>query len=222
MRHRLCHSVTERRPGLSATTSLVILGAGGHALSVADLVPDGMRRDVHFVSPAQVDPTFRVDADAIAWATAHCATVALGMGDLEVRAKILERHASLADSPGLIAPTASVSNGVSPLGGGTIHHHAHVGPDSTLGLGVIINTGAIVEHGASVGHCSHIAPGARVLGDAHIGDQCLVGGGAVVTPGVTVASGCTIGAGAVVIADLEPNTTVAGVPARKLTSRGAT
>lgn len=200
----------------------MILGAGGHALSVADLLSAQTRQDIYFVSPAHVDPTFRVDADAIAWAGTHGATVVLGMGNLEVRASILERHPNLADSPGLVAPTASVSPGISPLGGGTIHHQAHVGPDVTLGLGVIINSGAIVEHGATVGNCSHIAPGARILGDVNIGEKCLVGGGAVVTPGVTVPSGCTIGAGAVVVSDLEPNTTVAGVPAKKLTSRGAT
>jgi acetyltransferase-like isoleucine patch superfamily enzyme len=45
-----------------------------------------------------------------------------------------------------------------------------------------------------------------------------IGSGAVVMGGVRLGSGCLIGAGAVVTRDVEPGATVAGVPARALTS----
>jgi acetyltransferase-like isoleucine patch superfamily enzyme len=49
--------------------------------------------------------------------------------------------------------------------------------------------------------------------------RASIGSGAVVLAGVRVGAGATIGAGAVVTHDVEPNTTVAGVPARELLRR---
>ncbi len=52
---------------------------------------------------------------------------------------------------------------------------------------------------------------------ATIGDNCFFGIGSTVVGGVTIADNVTIGAGAVVTRDiLEPGTTWAGVPARKV------
>lgn len=82
-------------------------------------------------------------------------------------------------------------------------------------------------------------PGAKVLGSAHTGvpaDRPIiqtdltikpvricawsdVGVNAVVLPGVTIGKGAIVGAGAVVTADVEPYTIVAGVPARVLRRR---
>lgn len=82
-------------------------------------------------------------------------------------------------------------------------------------------------------------PGAKVLGSAHTGvpaDRPIiqtdltikpvricawsdVGVNAVVLPGVTIGKGAIVGAGAVVTADVEPYTIVAGVPARLLRRR---
>jgi serine O-acetyltransferase len=54
-----------------------------------------------------------------------------------------------------------------------------------------------------------------------IGDNVFIGAGARVLGGITIADGTIIGANSVVTkAVLEPNTTVAGVPARKISERG--
>jgi 2,3,4,5-tetrahydropyridine-2-carboxylate N-succinyltransferase/tetrahydrodipicolinate N-acetyltransferase len=44
----------------------------------------------------------------------------------------------------------------------------------------------------------------------------LIGANCVVLEGVHVGAGSVVGAGAVVTKDVEPNTVVAGVPARKI------
>lgn len=49
-----------------------------------------------------------------------------------------------------------------------------------------------------------------------VGDGCWLGARAIVLPGVTIGAGSIVAAGAVVIADIEPNTVVGGVPARVL------
>lgn len=47
-----------------------------------------------------------------------------------------------------------------------------------------------------------------------IGEDCWIGGGAVICPGVTIGARSIIGAGSVVVKDVEPDTVVAGNPAR--------
>jgi maltose O-acetyltransferase len=47
-----------------------------------------------------------------------------------------------------------------------------------------------------------------------IGDDAWLGGGAIVLPGVTIGEGAVVGAGSVVTREVEPDTVVAGNPAR--------
>jgi acetyltransferase-like isoleucine patch superfamily enzyme len=85
-------------------------------------------------------------------------------------------------------------------------------------------------------------PGARVLGSEHTGSPSHlpliqtdllikpvvvkrgadIGTGAILLPGVTVGEGAIVGAGAVVTHDVEPNSIVAGTPARFLRWRDET
>jgi maltose O-acetyltransferase len=57
------------------------------------------------------------------------------------------------------------------------------------------------------------------LSPTRIGDDVWIGANAVITPGVTLATGTLVGAGAVVTADTEPYSIVAGVPARPIGTR---
>lgn len=70
---------------------------------------------------------------------------------------------------------------------------------------------------ASVNH--HLKPSERrnlVLKPVHIGKNAWLGAGVIVTPGVTIGENAVVGAGAVVTHDVEKNTVVAGVPAKKI------
>lgn len=49
--------------------------------------------------------------------------------------------------------------------------------------------------------------------------NCDIGINAVILPGVTIGKGSIVGAGAVVTKDVEPDTIVAGVPAKVLKKR---
>jgi acetyltransferase-like isoleucine patch superfamily enzyme len=81
---------------------------------------------------------------------------------------------------------------------------------------VIVNTGVIVEHDCVIDSHVHIAPGCCLAGAARVGEGSFLGIGCRILPGLSVGRWCVVGAGAVVIRDIEDNTTVAGVPARIL------
>jgi serine acetyltransferase len=122
--------------------------------------------------------------------------------------------AGLGTARPVIAATGTVARDVE-LGPGTVVlEHAHVGPASRVGAGVIVNTSAVVEHDCTIGDGVHVAPGAVVLGGASVGARTLVGSGARILPGVVVGADVTIGAGGVVAAPVPDGRTVVGVPAR--------
>ncbi|WP_338244061.1 Pnap_2097 family protein [Aurantiacibacter hainanensis] len=50
--------------------------------------------------------------------------------------------------------------------------------------------------------------------DTVIGSNCFIGGRSIIMPGVTIGDNVVVGAGSVVYSDVEPNTIVAGNPAR--------
>ncbi|MBI3710544.1 MAG: NeuD/PglB/VioB family sugar acetyltransferase [Proteobacteria bacterium] len=110
-----------------------------------------------------------------------------------------------------ISPFASLGNGC------LVQRRALISAGVSVGRSVKINIGAMVHHDCRLGDFVTLGPGSRLLGSVIVEDEAYVGADATVLQGRRVGAGATIGAGAVVVDDIPPNTTVAGVPARPLT-----
>ncbi len=90
-----------------------------------------------------------------------------------------------------------------------------VGPETKVGVGVLVNTRAHIHHECEVGVFTEISPGAILLGACEVGSLCRIGAGAVILPGVKIGNEVVVGAGAVVTKDyLEPKSVLKGVPAK--------
>ncbi|MFY1700051.1 MULTISPECIES: NeuD/PglB/VioB family sugar acetyltransferase [unclassified Solwaraspora] len=213
---------------------LVIVGCGGHgrevfgivaAINAAGATPRW--RVVGFVDD-DPSPTNKARVDrlgvpllgALNWLTAHDAPPAyvLGVGAPTSR-QALDRRIAAATARRLRAATL-------------IHPGATVGPDSTLGAGVVLfagsrvttnvtlgrhvhlNQNSVVGHDTTVGdHCS-VNPLAAVSGDCQVAEAVLIGTTAAVLQGLRVGAGATVGAGACVVRDVPAGAVVKGVPAR--------
>lgn len=195
----------------------VLIGGGGHAVSVAAVIARTGGRVTGVVDPSPqrswACPTYTSEDELLRADHGGTTLVAIGSNDARVRAQLTAVAAGLSVGI-LVASTATVD--AATLGpGSVVLEHAHVGPGAELAEAVIVNTAAVVEHDCVVGRGVHIAPGARVLGECVIEPGVMLGAGAVVLPGRRIGAGARVGAGAVVTADVPAGATVIGIPAHR-------
>lgn len=120
--------------------------------------------------------------------------------------------------------------------GAIIRNEVDISDDAIILMGAIINKGAkigsrtmidmnaVIGSGTKIGKNCHIGAGAVIAGIMEpksknpviIEDNCFIGANAVILEGVTVKKNAIVGALSVVNKDVEENTTVVGVPAKRL------
>lgn len=207
---------------------IVIIGAGGHATVVVDIVLKlGKYHIFGYTAPEQASPAERLklkylgdDSILPKMREQGVALAALGVGgvgDNRLRSKLYEHIRSLGFTfPPLVHPAATVAGEVLLPEALLVGPGAVVNPGVKIGVNAVINSGAVVEHDCSIGGHVHVAPGAVLCGGVRVGNLVHVGAGAVVIQGVTLGEGAVVGAGAVVLRDVDPWMVVAGNPAKPI------
>lgn len=200
---------------------LVLIGGGGHALSVMEMLPEGLVPSGYVdIADVAAMPLPRIGDDDSFIASATPARVLITMVSgracsLAARRRLIDRYADY-DSPAVIAPTAVVAGGVA-LGKGTVvFHRAVVNVGTVTGVHCVVNTGAIIEHGCRLGNNVFVGPGAVLCGGVTVGDNVYIGANATLRPGVAICPDSVIGLGAAVVADVVEPGTYVGIPARKI------
>lgn len=206
---------------------LVIWGAGGHGLVVADIVR--LQREYDLVGflddrvadqrPAELcgAPILgdREQLPGLRAAGVDRVIVAVGAGSARLALADLVRRAGLTLGTA-VHPRAVIAVGV-PIGRGTVvAAGAVVNPGARVDDNVIINTCASLDHHCVVEAGAHVCPGAHLAGGVRVGCEAWVGIGAAVGPGVRIGARAIIGAGAVVLKDIPEGVVAYGVPARAI------
>ena len=114
--------------------------------------------------------------------------------------------------------------------GAILREQVEIGDNAVINIGAVIGAGSMIDMGAVlggraiVGKNCHIGAGTVLAGVVEpasavpviIEDDVVIGANAVVLEGCRVGKGAVVAAGAVVVSDVEPNTVVAGIPAKVL------
>jgi sugar O-acyltransferase (sialic acid O-acetyltransferase NeuD family) len=202
-------------------SGVLVLGAGGHAKVVADIL---QAQGISVRGFLDDDPASwerrRLDLPVLGpiarLADLEPDGLVLGIGSNRVRQELVMRLA--AEAAGLwriaVHPRATLAPSVCLGVGVVIAAGAVANPDAQIGDHAIVNTGATIDHDCVIGAYAHIAPGAHLAGGVRIGVGAFLGAGAVVTPGIAVGDWAIVGAGAVVVQEIPAGVTAKGVPAR--------
>ncbi len=195
--------------------TLVIMGCGGHARSVADVAIHCGYSDFVFVDEHAREHEFCLDFPVNRQAPSVIEACFIAYGDTYQRKEAIN-HVLGFQWPlvTIFSPHATRGVGSSFQWGTIVAHHAHIGPMASIGMGCIINTGAIIEHDCQVGDFSHVSVNATLAGRVIIGQHVLIGAGAVVRDRVVIGDYVTVGAGATVVHDLLTPGVYVGTPAR--------
>jgi serine O-acetyltransferase len=116
------------------------------------------------------------------------------------------------------ALAAHLQNRISEAFGVDVHPAAQIGSGVLIdhGTSVVIGETAVVEDHVSLLHEVTLGGTGKETGDRHpkVRRGVLIGAGAKILGNIEIGIGAKVGAGSVVLRDVPPHTTVAGVPAR--------
>lgn len=212
---------------------LIILGTGGNALDILDLVESlaGSRCDpwrvAGFLDDARPEgervaglPVLgrlaearRLAEDsatgfvnAIGSEASHRERLAIvaGTGLDEARFATLVHARAAVSSRAVLGPGTCIHAGASVAGRVRIGAHVAIGPGAIVGHDTVIEDGAV------------LAPGCVVSGFVRLGRSCYVGAGSALRQRVAIGDRALVGLGAVVLRDVPAGATVVGNPARIL------
>lgn len=195
---------------------ILLIGAGGHARSCADVIElTGLFEIAGFVeknnlnSNQNLDYFFLGTDDDLPYLRKkyEYAHIAVGhIKNVEIRIKLFQLLREIDYTlPTIVSPRAYISKNAQIGDGTIIMHDAIVNANARIGQNCIINSKALVEHDAIIGDHCHIATGAIVNGEVIIGNKNFLGSGAVTKQSISIGSNCVIGAGVVVKKDIEPS-----------------
>lgn len=215
-----------------AARKVVILGAGGFAREVLDIFE------------AQSDAGEPIDVQGFLVDTALGAPGTLvndkpilgGLDWLEGRATTVEVICGVG-APDIRLDMVARANAIGCRWASAIHPSVMKTRRVEVGIGVVLAAGSIltnqirigdhvqlnldctVGHDTQVGDFVTVSPGVHISGNVRLGMGSFIGTGASIIEKRDVGEWSIVGAGAVVSADVPPNSTVVGVPARVIKTR---
>lgn len=194
------------------TASLLLVGAGGHAVACIDVIEQEARFAIVGLIGAAAEMgkqvlAYRVlgtDEDLPALVSQHRRAL-IGVGQIktaDMRVRLFERLLAMGcEMPVIVSPRAYVSPHAQ-LGAGTIvMHGAVINAGAVLGQNCIVNSQALVEHDVVIGDHCHIATAAVVNGDVRIGTGTFIGSQASIRQSLNVGARCVIGMGQRIVND---------------------
>lgn len=202
---------------------LLIIGSGGHAKVVLDILKSDYKNKFEIVGLISNDPVgskindIKVvgnDSDLERYKNKADYTF-VAIGDNLKRYKISKKLKrlgfqliSIISKNSFISSSCIIDNNVVIMPGVVIN------TSSVINEGCIINTSSSIDHDCYIGSYSHVAPGVHLAGSVQLGEGVFLGVGVSIIPKIKIGSWSLVGAGSCVVKDIPEKTLSYGVPAK--------
>lgn len=199
--------------------AVLLVGAGRFAEEVTDVALDAgyqVRGWIEGLDMTRADP--EIDPP-IVWVDVQAdhepgLPIVPAIGSVQRRALVERLVGEGRQLATIIHPSAVVARSAELAPGCVVFPNCVIGARTKIGAGTIVNRGVLLGHHTRIGSGCFLGPGANVAGGVTVGDGVYLAMGSIVRDERTIGDGATVGAGAVVVRDVEPGTTVVGLPAR--------
>lgn len=198
---------------------VVIIGAGGHAKSIAEIIIKSGDEIVGFLDDNKSIGTIIIESldlkvigkidDCVKY---NFVEFIIGIGSNEIREKIANKYNLKYYTA--IHPSANIALDTQIGEGTVVMAGAIINTSAQIGKHCIINSGAIIEHDDTIENFVHISPGALLAGNVRIGMNTHIGIGATIKNDIIITSNTIVGAGAVVVKNIINSGVYIGVPAK--------
>jgi sugar O-acyltransferase (sialic acid O-acetyltransferase NeuD family) len=198
--------------GVSAGRALYVIGAGGHAKVVVDiLLAMGTPPIALLDENARSSEVLGIAVLRTATLPNPDAAVIVAIGDNAAREQAAARYLRFGTA---VHPSAAIGRDARVGDGSVVMAGAVVNAGSRIGNHCIVNTRAGIDHDCVLEDFASVAPGATLGGGVRLGRSAVISLGASVIHGCRVGDHAVVGAGAVVVRDVAPLVVVHGIPAR--------
>lgn len=190
---------------------VVIIGAGGHAKVVIDII---LQREKilndNLIIKGILDDTFKENEEKKIFGIPIVGKInkilelpsniyyIIAIGNNTIRKKIAQnyekiKYITLIHPKAVIAENVSISTGTVLMAGSIVNSYTKIGKHC------IINTGSIIEHDNTIEDYVHISPRATLCGGVIVEEESWIGAGSTIIQGLKIGKKVIIGAGAVAI-----------------------
>ncbi len=203
---------------------VIILGAGGHAKVIADIVVKSGDQLIGFLDDNhEIQKNVIFDGKIVLGFInaenlkkySNCFFV-IAIGNNVTRELVAKKYAYL-NWYTAIHPNAVIVDEVEIGEGSVVMAGVVINTGTKIGRHCIVNTSSSVDHDNILEDYVHVSPGAHLAGNVKVGKMSWICTGATVINNISIGCNNIIGAGAVVIRNInDDNCTFVGVPAVKM------
>jgi len=185
--------------------NIVLVGGGGHCLSVIDVIENGNEFNIlGILDSCNINKNllgYKIlgNDNLIPELVKENIYFLITVGQIKnyfvrknIAKNLTENNAKLAT---VISPLAYVSKHACVEQGTVIMNHAVINAKSKVGKNCIINTMSNIEHNVSIGDFCHISTCAVINGDSVVGKGSFIGSNATISNGISIKENSVISAG---------------------------
>jgi|TARA_B110000483_G_scaffold227625_1_gene289583 sugar O-acyltransferase (sialic acid O-acetyltransferase NeuD family) len=207
--------------------TLAILGTGGHAKSIYDIVKYNKKiyffdKEINLFNVGNKKFRVKRESELLNSHIRGISKVIIAIGNNKIRKKKFDILKKLNYKiVTLIHPKSHIGYGSKIGEGSVVMQGSLINTDSLIGTNCIINSHSSIDHDCIIDNNTHVCPGVIIGGNVKIGKNCWIGLGSKIIQNCIIGDNVFVAAGAVVTKNLKSNTFVKGVPAKYAKKRMA-